>query len=461
MAAQGAQRLRTDARTLWRRAAAGLFDRDHTAYLPEDLQHRVVWVVPEDALADGWRVDDDDEQDVSRDVDIRLRTEEVMTQAAGLARLGDGHTHGGSFIWVVYAGDTSYALPAREGAEVVQLHAVSCTELRPTKWEADPTSDRFGQPVSYQLTMQRGGMVFAGVEVHASRLVYMPGLRRARTREETDSEAGRDWSALRIYREAIQGLDQGWRSSGRLLERRAIPAVEFADALGSRGADGDASGLKEAIAMFRDTFNVDKLAVMLGGSKLSWLAPAVSGTSELLATMGWRMASVEGIPLTKLFGQPPGGLSTDDASATATYNALLNRTRRKVYTGVLLDLYARILGPNVARRIEWPALDEPTDKERAETSLIRAQRDVALVTAGIWTERESRARYADGEEVDLPILDDAEWEGEMLAADERAAEMAAQMAPQIAPPEGDDEPDDVTEEPEPEEPEDDAPDAPA
>ena len=413
---QGAQRVasrvRSDAATVLSslRSPIAPFSRDLSRYLPDDLVHRIVWVVPEDALADGWMIDTGEEQDILSGWDQSVGLRRALTEAAGLARLGDGELAGGAFLWLVWASDDDFRAPAPVGGEVVRVHALSCTELTALEWEGDPRSPRWGLPSMYRLRVARGGLVFAGHEIHASRLVYVPGIGRARRHGDQDSEAGRDWGAVKVYREAIQGLDQGWRSSARLLERRSIPALTLDDGPSLRSADS--VDLADSLELFRESLTVDKLAVLIGGSSLDWKSPTVSGTAELITALAWRASVVEGIPLTRLLGQPPAGLSSDDAAAKRSYDALLNRYRTTVYEPALLQVYERAHGEGV-RRVVWPALDEPSSQERAATSLALAQRDSALVTAGIILPEEARRRHDDGSERHELMLDDNAWAADM------------------------------------------------
>lgn len=389
----------------------GLFDRVRDAQLPPDLVHRVTWVIPEEALASGWQCDSDAEQDTTRDLDATLHLERELLQAAGMAREGAPDGSGGAYLWIVLEGAERFADPLPPGPNrIAAVHALGTDEVVPVRWESDPRSPNWSHATHYHLTPKRRGVTYSGSEpVHASRLIRVGGIKRGRN--QSTSGQGSDVSAPWLYREAIQGLDQGWRSSARLLERRSVPWVNIRNAgtaaRASRG-DSDSSGLTAKLRLLKQSLTVDGLLVLLGEDSAGWTSPAVAGTGELVTVLGWRMAAVEGIPIVKLFGTPPAGLSSDDMSALRSYNSILARYQRANLDEALLALYAAALGEDTSRRIVWPDLNKPTDAEASTTSLARAQRDQILLDSGVVTATEVRGRFLDGEEVATYRLETAE-----------------------------------------------------
>ncbi len=369
----------------------GIFQR---AGLPPDLKHRLTWVLPGDALSDGWTVSLGDEE-----MPPIPGLAKAVQQAAGLARRGskqNGSKDGGAYILLSTASDSieTRKMALGEGVEISSVHAVGLDEVMVSARNTDVTSPDFGMGEVYQVSMQRGSTSFYG-EVHASRLLYVPGMARPAD-EAPATNVSRSYSAIYLYTDAILGITQGWESSGRLLERRSIPTVELGtDAIASSAADtGATSGLLGRLKLFKESLTIDKLAILMGGDKLTWSSPTVSGTAELVETMGWRLSLLEGIPLTKLFGTPPAGMTSDDAAATATYTAALDRFRDEVATPVILAAYKAQYGEG-DWGCRWPALGEPSAKEEAETRHLNAQTDDLLVNVvGTVTHKEARSRLA-------------------------------------------------------------------
>ena len=382
------------------------------------LAHRAVWMVPEDALAQGWRTDRDGDpggsQDVTRDIDARLDVESAMLQGGGLSR-----QHGGAWLWpVVSAHPDAWRRPAGEGPhEVSALHVLTADEVTPVKWETDPARPGCFRPSSVNIAVSRDGMNMSHGGIDTSWLIYVPGASCSPT--QPGRKRGYDLSMLQLYREAVCDYDSGGRSIARLMERLAYFFVQL------KGAEGGVTGgssadYNAAIELLKEGMTTAGLMVLLGEDTAGWDGPSLGGIKDAQTSLAERVSAVEGIPLTLLLGQAPGGLGTDGESGRRSYSSLLTRYRRQRAAPVLLRLYDFMFGPDPSRRIEWPPPETPTDTELAAASLTRAQRDAALIMAGVITPDESRSRFTDGEET--PLYDIAEDEddepdrGEMAEA---------------------------------------------
>jgi len=110
--------------------------------------------------------------------------------------------------------------------------------------------------------------------------------------------------------------------------------------------------------------------------------------------------------LSRLVGQPPAGLSTDDAAGQRTYQDFIARRQRTHLTPILRALYDVALGP-APRDIYWPPLDTPTDREAAETEKLRAEA-ASIRTGGapVTTPEEERTRLTGSEVLAMPVIED-------------------------------------------------------
>ena len=366
------------------------------------LAHRIVWVVPEDALSGGWRVDLGDEQDIAGDLDRRLDLQETLIDAMGAASI-----HGGSWIWPVTKGD-DWREPITEGPHDVEAVQVICgaPEGVPVAWQNNPALAGFGRPTLLQVTMARGGQTWSGL-VHTSRLAYVPGSRAA-PNQRTDSNTY-DVSTLGLYLAAIVDMERAWSSTASLLARLSVWWIRLKGAVaGLTGAQH--TSIENRLQLLKQNVSTRSVVPLLNDDEMGWAGPSVAGARDLVTVQAERLTCIQGIPLTRFFGTPPGGLSTDDEAGRRAYDGVLARERQKMELP-LLAVYAIIEGPNDARRITWPEPDYSTPIDAAQVSLIYAQRDAVLVQqVGSITADESRARFADGEEVPVPVLDAAAWE---------------------------------------------------
>lgn len=397
------------------------------------LAHRLVWSIPDDAMSEGWRTDTDDGQDVTRDLDARLGVEDATREAWGCARMD-----GGAWLWpVIDAAD--WRTPLGEGSHQIQaLHVLTRPEVEPIAWDPDPRSPTWGAPVLWQVTPSRGAGRWSGSVIHRSRLIYLPG---AETPPTVDGLSdGYDLSVLAGYAPAIREIERAWRATGDAMQRRATPWVRL-KGIGAAlaGAQGDGSTVMGAITSrltaIASGVRNGGMVTLLGDDEMGWSAPPLAGTSETIRSLALWLSAREGIPLTRILGEQTSGLSSADEPGAAAYRDLLSRERRRVPEPAMLRLYELAMGPDLSRRIVWPDPVTPTAQERAQTSLTLMQRDALAVTSGILTAGEVRGRFEDGEETELPVLDDtpmpppSEADGALLEYDGQRADASSPGRP--------------------------------
>lgn len=352
------------------------------------LAHRIVWGPAEDAVAAGYSVQDaPDATDLS----------DVAVEAIGSAR-----ALGGAWIWPVTTTDAAeLATEIGPGPHTVSaVHVLTAEEVRYLTCETDPASPYWGRPRTVQVTPVRTGMAVASRVIHTSRLGYVSGL-RAWPSQRTGFEECYDLAALDVYRSAIEGIEEVWQSTSRLMVRRAIPWIKLAEVRDAFTTAAEA-GLSARMRGIVGRMTTEALIWLGEGDEAGWSAPPLTGTQESMASMVSRLSAVEGIPVTILMGQAPGGLTTDDASGRRSYAALLERVRGSV-EAALLRVYEIALGPG-DRKILWGPADQPTAREAAELSELLARRDALLVSASILLPDESRARFAEPVEQAQPVL---------------------------------------------------------
>lgn len=359
------------------------------------VAHRIVWGIPQDALSLGWRVDTDEQQDETRDIDTMLGIPEQLLEAWGSAR-----QDGGAWLWVV-DGDKQDK-PRRPGTPISAVQTVCKVEASVLSWEINKRSPNFGRPLIVQISIARESGVAVTENVHISRLVYIPGA--PVTPRTTTDKPGYDLSYLALYAPIIEALEEGYRSNGRLLNRLSMPWIrikEGATMTASEGGDLDADGdsFADRMTLIKEGIERSALLVLLGEDEAGWAGPSANGVRDLVNIQAERLSSVEGIPLSVLLGQAPSGLSTDDAAGKRTYHKTLERYQNNIISPALQRLYSIILGIEPSRRIVWPDLEKPTELERAQVSQALAARDQLLWSMGAITPDEVRGRYADGEEV--------------------------------------------------------------
>jgi len=345
------------------------------------LAHRLVWVVPQDALAKGWCTNSDSGKDISRKEDDYFEIETKLLYAYGCAR-----QNGGGWLWVVTGEDDEEEPLIPGSSKILAIHDLTMGEVTAFSMQSDPRSDQWGEPDFWTIAVSRNGMSFQASKVHHSRLIYIPGA--PVTRDTVKEKIGYDLSYLNLYLCIIEDIQAGWSSTGDLVNRLSMPWIRLKNGLGITSAEtnemqAEAESMAAKMTLLKENMGKNGLMVLLGEDEIGWTGPTVGGVKEVISTIYERIASVEGIPLSRLFGQAPGGLSTDDAAGARSYADLIERERRTKLSPALLRLYEMIYGEDNSRQIVWPKLEHLTALEVVQAELLSAQKDQLLFSMGM------------------------------------------------------------------------------
>lgn len=158
------------------------------------------------------------------------------------------------------------------------------------------------------------------------------------------------------------------------------------------GSDPDAIIAKyQEIAERRDNYGL-----MLMGSTDSYSQheTALSDVDTVIMTEYQLVASVAETPVTKLLGTTPKGFQSTGEHETDNYNILLAGIQEH-HCDPLLERHYQLAsrhlwGENLPIETAWNSLDEPTEKERADTQLVKAQTRQINQTLGNVSPEENR-----------------------------------------------------------------------
>jgi phage-related protein (TIGR01555 family) len=168
---------------------------------------------------------------------------------------------------------------------------------------------------------------------------------------------------------------------------------------------------------------------------------ALSGIAPIIASFQDKLAAAAELPLTKLFGHAPSGLSTDDQSGTRNYASSVANAQELKLRDPIRRVIDAILhsseGPTGGQIPEnWSfifnPLDEPTEQETAETAKTLAETDKLLIDARVLRPSEARTRIANDPESIYQLEADAV--GESPAEIDAEANRPKPPAPVFMPP---------------------------
>lgn len=368
-----------------------------------EIIRRAIFGIPEDSVSGGFRVDSDDARDITRDLDHRLDLERHLVHVDQSAR-----QYGGAHWLVVCRGVSDLSRPLPPGPhEIEAIHVIEGRESVPILWDREIQSPHWTDPLTWQITINRaGGFSVPGLgNVHRSHLVYMSGLPLSRS-QWVPMMIGKQLSVPQAYWEAVRDLGLAHRSTAIAAMEQSMMTLRLRGGQTVLSGSEDSSAA-DALSLWSQSRSILRTNVLTGEDEASRLEAPLVGLADIVRVQYERLSAVEGIPLSVLLGMAPGGLSTDDAAGRRTYARLIERRRRTRLAPFLRRFYDLALGEGPTREVVWSEVDKPTPQERAQTSLLLAQRDAALVAAGIITPDEARARYAtdsDDDELELPVL---------------------------------------------------------
>lgn len=150
----------------------------------------------------------------------------------------------------------------------------------------------------------------------------------------------------------------------------------------------------------------------------------LGGLDETIMTQYQLVAAAANIPCTKLLGTTPKGFSATGEYDESSYHEELESLQENDLTPLLERHYAVLarseLGMKTNFEIQWLPVDSPTAKELAETNLVKAQTDSALVATGAIDGYDVRQRIIKDRDSGFTGIEDTVPEG--VGDDENASQ---------------------------------------
>ena len=390
----------------------------------EGIVHRLGWGVAGDVVGDGWEVHRDG--GLSGDADdlcARLELPTRLTECYGSAR-----SMGGAHLLLVPVGTHNPMEPRPERIDIATVHVIDAIEATPILWCNDTRVPAWSRPETWSIAPIRPGISIpiGWQQVHRSWLVTLPGLPVLRSMQRPVLQ-GYQLSAAQVYWEALRDLGLAHRSSALAAMVQSVLAMRVKGSGPSGfGAENTATmDYTTAVQIMQATLSSLGVAVSFGEDEITRLEAPMTGLDAIVRVQYDRISAPEGFPLTRLLGQPPAGMSTDDAAGQRTYNDFRRRSRRGILDPAIREVLRAGLGPG-RYDIEWTPLDVPTAAEVAAAETARAGALAQLVMAGIWTPDEAREVYRGKLSPSLRL---AERDEEVGAGGDLPADLMALFAP--------------------------------
>lgn len=245
---------------------------------------------------------------------------------------------------------------------ISQIDQVWCQPLFNMENVSDPTRIDFYVPDYWMI---------GGKKVHKSHLVITRYAEVPDVLKPSYQYGG--LSLPQLLWERVYAAERSANEGPQLLMTKRINIINTA--LELIGADPDSIIAKyQEISERRDNYG---LMLMGTTDTYSQHETALSDVDTVIMTEYQLVAAVAEMPVTKLLGTTPKGFQSTGEHETDNYNTLLAGIQEHHCDPVLerhYQLAARhIWGEDLCIEINWNPLDEPTEAERADTQLKKAQ----------------------------------------------------------------------------------------
>lgn len=393
-------------------------------YHHDDMAARMVDVVPQEMLREGFQIDT---TDAGLDAAIASKLNALDVRSA----LADGvrwdRCYGGSAILLGCddGRDASLPLFPERARDIDYLYVMDRRLLWPATYYNDP-GPKLGKPKTYIVTTI-GGTTYNTAEVHESRLILFEGAHTG-VRERIEL-SGWGLSVMQRAYDVLRQFNTGWKAVETLMTdgNQAIFKMGGLQAIIESGGQ---EMLRERMAIMELYRSVMRAIVIDADNKESFDRHSVS-FSEIPATLDkfmLRLAAAVQMPVTILMGQSPAGMNATGESdfrwfydrIRASQNTDLTPRIRRI-VDVWLATKAGTAKKPATIEIKYPALWTETPLARAQREQAIATRDAAYIDKQVLTPDEvklNRFGRPDGFENEIALTKESKEASEKrLAAD--------------------------------------------
>ena len=325
--------------------------------------------------------------------------------------------YGGAAIWMVCDGggeDLSEPLDLSTVRRVKRLHVMDRFELtRATSdhggagyLDVDPFSDTFLQPEVYRYN-PAGGQT-QSIKIHSSRLIRFYG-------DEVNPReiASYDYWGAPVIESTLREFEQEYmaREGGaEALYEVGGKKLHIANLVELLTNPEGASQLQEILTSQQQAFSVLRSWLVGPGMDVVPIGAAMQGWDATYDRIAQAYAAAARMPISKLYGQPPGGLSSDDQIASENWSARCRSYQEDALSPaadqLLTVIFASSEGPTAGAQpdgytLGWAPYKVPTSLEQAQETKTRVDALAVAVDRGAMHPSEMRQSLAELEGIHI------------------------------------------------------------
>jgi len=259
--------------------------------------------------------------------------------------------------------------PVSTGGSLSKVYHNPYSEVSATvlKWDSDPTSERFGKPLVYQIYTQSGAGTIHTVKVHWSRIAHL-----AEGALENDyfgvNALGPAWNLLIDKEKSVGAAAEAYYGNAR----QKYVLTTDKDTKLNLSAEAKEAMRTEAEA-FTNNFSS---YLRLQGMSADVVQPGMVSPRDIFTVIVEELAGIYRIPIRLLIGKGGGVLGGNEDKAS--WNSVIAERQNSVCTEFLLAalrplVRAEMLDVPEDVKVEWPIQESLNETEHSDNTLKKAR----------------------------------------------------------------------------------------
>lgn len=333
------------------------------AYRGAWLPRKIIDIPPLDATRRwrGWQASKAQIQMIEAEekrLDVRRKAKQAMTRA---------RLFGGAAIYIgTRDRDTSLPLDAEKIGQggITYLTVLSKRKLAPGDIEQDPQSDLFGRPMWYTLTGSQ-------IRVHPSRLIIFIGAELPDPELDVSVEYGWGDSVLQSILDTIKQSDSTMGNVASLVFEAKVDVIKIPDFMSQLQDKEFEKRVLERLRLAAMAKGINGQILLDAAEEYDSKSASFGSLPDVMDRFLQAVAGAADIPLTRLAGQSPAGMSSTGESDLRNYYDRIQAMQELDMRPALSTFDECLIRSALGKRdpkvhYTWLPLWQPTAAEKSE-----------------------------------------------------------------------------------------------
>lgn len=239
----------------------------------------------------------------------------------------------------------------------------------------------YGNPEWYTLDTQTPNMPLPRQRVHYTRLFRMEGVELPFWQKQSENMWG--MSVMERLWDRLVAFDSTTQGAAQMVYRAYVRTYSIEGLRDIIAAGGKAyEAVVKNIEMVRRYQSIEGITVIDARDKMEAMQNTFAGVADVLGALGDQISGALETPLTRLFGQSPGGMGTTDENSMRMYEDQIKRKQERWFRrplDIVIPLCAINAGVDIGDSwdMDFNSLRQMTESEKADVNTA----DVAAVVS--------------------------------------------------------------------------------